>query len=300
MVEPKLPVIIMTAFGTTEKPPLKRPKWAPSITSSNCSKSRKCWRSSNKGWKPAGSCAYSVAMDAVPEIDAKEAIIGRSKQMQEVYKAIGRVSGSDATVLIRANPAPARNAARAIYEHSLRSEKPFLVINCVAIPENLLEANCSATKKAPSPAAHRRVGKIEQANGPVAFLDEIGDFPFPSRPRSCVCSRKSIERLGGRDTIPVDDRRQHHRRHQPQLGKRHRGRPVSRRPLLPPQAGLDPAAAPAGRTRHSPADRRLPAPVFCRFGHGQSRHHPRGISTSGDPSLAGTASANSPTRSRRP
>jgi DNA-binding NtrC family response regulator len=145
----------------------------------------------------------------VPEADAKEAIIGRSKPMQDVYKAIGRVSASDATALIRGESGTGKElVARAIYQHSLRSDKPFLVINCVAIPENLLESELFGYEKgAFTGATHRRIGKIEQANGGTVFLDEIGDMSFGIQAKILrLLQERSIERLGGRETIPVDVR----------------------------------------------------------------------------------------------
>ena len=121
-----------------------------------------------------------VAMDAVPEIDAKEAIIGRSKQMQEVYKAIGRVAGSDVTVLIKGETGTGKElVARAIYQHSPGRDWPFLAMNCAAIPENLLESELFGHEKgAFTGAEQRRVGKFEQANGGTLFLDEVGDMSF--------------------------------------------------------------------------------------------------------------------------
>ena len=129
--------------------------------------------------------------------------------MQDVYKAIGRVSSTDATVLIRGESGTGKElVARAIYQHSLRAAKPFLVINCVAIPENLLESELFGYEKgAFTGASHRRVGKIEQANGGTVFLDEIGDMPFSIQAKILrLLQEKSIERLGGRETIPVDVR----------------------------------------------------------------------------------------------
>jgi len=129
--------------------------------------------------------------------------------MQDVYKAIGRVSPTDATVLIRGESGTGKElAARAVYQHSLRADKPFLVINCVAIPENLLESELFGYEKgAFTGASHRRVGKIEQADGGTVFLDEIGDMPSSIQAKILrLLQEKSIERLGGRDTIPVDVR----------------------------------------------------------------------------------------------
>jgi len=150
-----------------------------------------------------------VAMDVNPENASQEAIIGRSKSMQDVYKAIGRVASSDATVLIRGESGTGKElAARAIYQHSLRAAKPFMVINCVAIPETLLESELFGYEKgAFTGASHRRVGKIEQAHRGTVFLDEIGDMPFSIQAKILrLLQEKSIERLGGRETIPVDVR----------------------------------------------------------------------------------------------
>ena len=150
-----------------------------------------------------------VDMNVAPDSASGEAIIGRSKPMQDVYKAIGRVSPTDATVLIRGESGTGKElVARAIYQHSLRSDKPFLVINCVAIPENLLESELFGYEKgAFTGASHRRVGKIEQANNGTVFLDEIGDMPSSIQAKILrLLQEKNIERLGGKETIPVDVR----------------------------------------------------------------------------------------------
>jgi transcriptional regulator with GAF, ATPase, and Fis domain len=150
-----------------------------------------------------------VELDVTPDKASGEAIIGHSKPMQEMYKAIGRVSQSDATVLIRGESGTGKErVARAIYQHSLRTERPSRVINCVAIPENLLESELFCCEKgAFSGATQSRVGKIEQANGGTVFLDEIGDMPFSIQAKLLrLLQEKSIERLGGRDTIAVDVR----------------------------------------------------------------------------------------------
>jgi DNA-binding NtrC family response regulator len=129
--------------------------------------------------------------------------------MQEVYKAIGRVAPTDATVLIRGESGTGKElVARAIYQHSLRAAKPFLIINCVAIPETLLESELFGYEKgAFTGAVNRRVGKFEQAHGGTVFLDEIGDMPFSIQAKILrLLQERSIERLGGREPIPVDVR----------------------------------------------------------------------------------------------
>ena len=207
-IEPKLPVIIMTAFGTTETAIeatklgafdyILKPFDIPDMLSII-----------RQALEAGRFMRTPVTMNGVPSADAKEAIIGRSKPMQDVYKAIGRVSASDATVLIRGESGTGKElVARAIYQHSLRSGKPFLVINCVAIPENLLESELFGYEKGSfTGATHRRIGKIEQANGGTVFLDEIGDMPFAIQAKILrLLQERSIERLGGRETIPVDVR----------------------------------------------------------------------------------------------
>ena len=207
-IEPKLPVIIMTAYGTTETAIeatkmgafdyLLKPFDIPDMLAVIV-----------QALEASRFMRSPVDMNVTPDQTDREAIIGRSKAMQDIYKAIGRVSSTDATVLIRGDSGTGKElVARAIYQHSLRANKPFLVINCVAIPETLLESELFGYEKgAFTGAAHRRVGKIEQANHGTVFLDEIGDMPFSIQSKILrLLQEKSIERLGGRDTLPVDVR----------------------------------------------------------------------------------------------
>jgi transcriptional regulator with PAS, ATPase and Fis domain len=129
--------------------------------------------------------------------------------MLEVYKAIGRVSSTDATVLIRGESGTGKElASRAIYNHSLRADKPLVVINCVAIPETLLESELFGYEKGSfTGAVHRKVGKVEQAKGGTVFLDEIGDMPLTIQSKLLrLLQENSIERLGGKEPIDVDVR----------------------------------------------------------------------------------------------
>jgi nitrogen regulation protein NR(I) len=205
---PKLPVIIFTAYGTTETAieamkigafdyiykPFNVPEMLKTIAS---------------GIEASRFMATPVDMDPEPSHAQGEAIIGRSAAMLEVYKAIGRVSSTDATVLIRGESGTGKElVARALYQHSKRSTRPFMIINCVAIPENLLESELFGYEKgAFTGAVHRRVGKIEQANHGTVFLDEIGDMPLSIQSKLLrLLQERSIERLGGREVIPVDVR----------------------------------------------------------------------------------------------
>jgi DNA-binding NtrC family response regulator len=136
-------------------------------------------------------------------------MVGRSRGMQAVFKAIGRVAESDLTVLIRGETGTGKElAARAVYSHSTRAAQPFVVVNSAAIPENLLESELFGHEKgAFTDAQTRRFGRFEQANQGTLFLDEIGDMSFSVQQKLLrVLQEKTIERVGGKETISVDVR----------------------------------------------------------------------------------------------
>jgi len=136
-------------------------------------------------------------------------MLGRSRVMREVFKAIGRAAVTDVTVLIRGETGTGKElAARALYSHSNRSDGPFVVVNSAAIPETLLESELFGHEKgAFTNAQSRRIGRFEQAGGGTIFLDEIGDIGSPLQKKLLrVLQEKTIERVGGRETIPVDVR----------------------------------------------------------------------------------------------
>jgi two-component system, NtrC family, response regulator AtoC len=139
----------------------------------------------------------------------EERIVGVSSKMQEIYKMIGQVAPSDVTVLIRGESGTGKELiARAIYHHSLRSNQPFLPVNCAAIPDTLLESELFGHEKgAFTGASARRIGKLEQCQGGTIFLDEIGDMSLSTQAKLLrVLQEKSFERLGGMETIKVDIR----------------------------------------------------------------------------------------------
>jgi nitrogen regulation protein NR(I) len=136
-------------------------------------------------------------------------IIGRSEAMQNVFKIIGQLAGSNATALITGESGTGKElVARAIYHHSKRSGLPFLAINCAAIPENLLESELFGHEKgAFTGATAQRVGKFEQCDGGTIFLDEIGDMALATQAKILrVLQSGSFERVGGNQTIKVDVR----------------------------------------------------------------------------------------------
>ena len=129
--------------------------------------------------------------------------------MQQVFKMIGQVSHSDATVLITGESGTGKElVARAIYHHSLRKDQPFLAINCAAIPENLLESELFGHEKGSfTGAADRRIGKFEQCDGGTIFLDEIGDMPLQTQTKILrVLQNGEFQRVGGNQTLHADVR----------------------------------------------------------------------------------------------
>src|SRR5579885_1011937 len=145
----------------------------------------------------------------VPELEPREQFVGRTPAIQEVCKVIGRVAAQDVNVLITGESGVGKElVARAIYHHSRRSDKPFLAINCAAIPENLLESELFGHEKGAFTGAHaQRLGKFEQCNGGTIFLDEIGDMSPPTQTKILrVLQSGTFERVGGNQPIKVDVR----------------------------------------------------------------------------------------------
>jgi len=136
-------------------------------------------------------------------------IIGKSEAMQSVYKTIGQVATSNATVLITGESGTGKElASRAIFSHSERAKKPFIAVNCAAIPETLLESELFGHERgAFTSATARRIGKFELANEGTLFLDEIGDMSVATQTKILrVLQSGEFERIGGADTVRVDVR----------------------------------------------------------------------------------------------
>jgi nitrogen regulation protein NR(I) len=209
-IDPKSLVIIMTAYGTTETAieamkygafdyilkPFSIPKMKDLIE--KALSLRRLMRE---------EVTYA-AREGTGEGE-RERIIGTSSKMQEIYKLIGQVAPSDVTVLLRGESGTGKElVARAIYQHSLRSDQPFLPVNCAAIPDTLLESELFGHEKgAFTGATSRRIGKLEQCQGGTIFLDEIGDMSLSTQAKLLrVLQERSFERLGGMETIKVDIR----------------------------------------------------------------------------------------------
>jgi two-component system nitrogen regulation response regulator GlnG len=205
----RLPVIMMTAYGTTQTAIeamklgaydyLLKPFDVPRLK-----------QLVSDALQAARAMRQTVACQPLLEAEDYDlGIVGRSASMQQVFKLIGQTAPADATVLITGESGTGKElVARAIYTHSRRAEQPFLAINCAAIPENLLESELFGHEKgAFTGAATQRVGKFEQCHGGTIFLDEIGDMSLPTQTKILrVLQNGAFERIGGNETVRVNVR----------------------------------------------------------------------------------------------
>lgn len=204
--KPKLPIILITAHGTTETA-IEATKWGafdylpkPFDVEELLDLTSKAIESSR---------LMSEPVDMGEPGTAPTAIVGRSRAMQAIYKEIGRIAATPVTVLIRGDTGTGKELiARAIYQHSDRASAPFIAINCAAIPEALLESELFGHERGSFTGADaRRIGRFEQANGGTLFLDEIGDMSTPLQAKLLrVLQEKAIQRVGGKELISVDVR----------------------------------------------------------------------------------------------
>jgi two-component system NtrC family response regulator len=138
-----------------------------------------------------------------------EGMLARSPEMKSVFTMITKVAGSDAPVLVLGESGTGKEmVARAIHNQSPRADKPFVAINCSAIPENLIESELFGHEKGSFTGAdQRRQGIIESADGGTLFLDEIGDLPAPIQVKLLRFLQDSrFQRVGGREELEVDTR----------------------------------------------------------------------------------------------
>src|SRR5262245_55612509 len=205
----RLPVIMMTAYGTTQAAieamklgaydyllkPFDVPKLKQTVF---------------EALKAARAMKQVVSYQPLLESeDYDQGIVGRCEAMQNVFKLIGQLAASDATALITGESGTGKElVARAIYSHSRRSQQPFLAINCAAIPESLLESELFGHEKgAFTGATTQRIGRFEQCNQGTLFLDEIGDMTLATQTKILrVLQSGTFERVGGSQPIRVDVR----------------------------------------------------------------------------------------------
>ena len=206
-IDPKLPVIIMTAYGTTETAieAMQLGAYDYVIKPFDIPEIKGIIEKAVNAGK-----LMRAEVEHVPKEGFKgDRIIGSSPEMQQIYKLVGQIAANDVTVLIRGESGTGKELiARLIYHHSNRKDKSFMIINSAAIPETLLESELFGYEKgAFTDAKERRIGKLEQCTGGTIFLDEIGDMPHSIQTKLLrVLENKSFERLGGNKTLSVDVR----------------------------------------------------------------------------------------------
>jgi len=208
-VDDKLPVILMTAFGTTQTAieAMKRGAFDYILKPFESAELKNLIQ---KALHARMSMHQKVAFTPGESINLeKDLIVGSSKKMQEVYKMIGQVASQDVTILVRGESGTGKElVARAIYHHSVRKDKPFLPVNCAAIPEALLESELFGHEKgAFTGAVAQRIGKFEQCHEGTIFLDEIGDMSSPTQAKLLrILQEKEFQRVGGQETLKVNVR----------------------------------------------------------------------------------------------
>jgi two-component system nitrogen regulation response regulator GlnG len=209
-LDPRLPVIVVTAHGSTETAieAMKRGAFEYLLKPVDLHQLDELVA---RAFELRRMQATPAVFGEQPGADVadNDQIVGRCPAMQEVYKTIGKIAPQDVTVLILGESGTGKElVARALYQHSKRADRPFLAINCAAIPDSLLESELFGHEKGAFTGADRqRVGKFEQAHGGTLFLDEIGDMTPTTQAKVLrVLQDQRFERVGGGDAIRTDVR----------------------------------------------------------------------------------------------
>ena len=208
---PNAMIILMTAYGTTQTTIeamkfgafdyIMKPfdlKQILSLTEAALAASSDLDRAS-QAKKTAGVSAEEI----------EGGIIGSSPAMQTVFKMIGQVAASDVTVMVTGESGTGKELiARAIFQNSLRAQKPYIAVNCAAIPDNLIESELFGHEKgAFTGATTQRIGKFELCDGGTIFLDEIGDMALATQTKILRALQEGeIQRVGSSETVKVDVR----------------------------------------------------------------------------------------------
>ncbi|RBP36644.1 two-component system nitrogen regulation response regulator GlnG [Roseimicrobium gellanilyticum] len=206
---PLRPVILMTAHGNSELAieAIKRGAYDYVLKPFDLEDLLKLVAEAVRASKSAGSESRRSRATATSPKDP--GLLGRSRGMLTVWKDIGRIAPTDTSVLILGETGTGKElVARAICHHSARRAGPFVVVNCGAIPENLLESELFGHVRGAFTGATRdRVGRFEQAKGGTLFLDEIGDLPLPVQVKLLrALQERRIQPLGSNRELPVDVR----------------------------------------------------------------------------------------------
>ncbi len=208
-INPKQMVVLMTAFGTAQTA-IEAMKFGAFDYIMKPFDPQKVLSVAETALKAhADLRAVGEYKPTINSEDYKEGIVGNSPVMQEVFKIIGQVTASDVTVMITGESGTGKElVARSIWKHSHRANKPFIAVNCAAIPDNLIESELFGHEKGSfTGATGQRIGKFELCDGGTIFLDEIGDMALATQTKILrVLQQGEIQRVGGTETIRVDVR----------------------------------------------------------------------------------------------
>src|SRR3989339_1711946 len=211
-ISPKTPVIIITAYGSGDRV-IKAMKYGAYEYIEKPFDIPRLMVVIEEALKNSVSEEESAATEPfkkkLPAIKSEEVLVGESTAIKEVFKLIGRVATSDASILIVGESGTGKElVAKAIHNYSDRAAKQFIAINCAAIPENLLESELFGYEKGAFTGADKqKIGKFEEANGGTLFLDEIGDMSLSLQAKLLrILQEGTLERLGGNKTLKVDAR----------------------------------------------------------------------------------------------
>jgi len=210
----KTPVIVMTAYGTTETAieAMKLGAYDYLLKPFDTEGLKRLADDAlevNRLMKEIVSLPSSVTKILPLPTRGLVRIVGTNRQMQEVFKLIGQVAEKDVTVLITGESGTGKElVARAIYHHSHRSDKPFMAVNCATIPDALFESELFGYERGAFTGAYRSyVGKFERCHAGTLFFDEIGDMSLGTQAKVLrVLQEGEFERLGSTETIKVDVR----------------------------------------------------------------------------------------------
>lgn len=203
--QPRLPVILMTAHSSTQTVIEATKFGAHEYVLKGAETTEELIKAIDKAVQRSRQPVDTEVLDA--EAYVENDIVGCSPAMIKVYQSIGRLAATPVTVLVRGETGTGKElVSRALHQHSGRGE--FIVVNCVAIPETLLESQLFGHEAgAFTGATARQIGKFEEAKGGTIFLDEIGDMSSSTQAKLLrVLEEKTIQRLGGHEDIAVDAR----------------------------------------------------------------------------------------------
>jgi len=204
----RIPVVIMTAYGTMETAIEAVRKGAFDYLGKPVELARARQLLKQMLALSASEDAHSVESEHSPP-STSGTLVGQSAPMQELFKLMGLLTTNDMTALITGESGVGKElVARGIHHHGMNSSEPFVAINCAAIPEHLLESELFGHEKGAYTGAHdRRIGRFESAGKGTLFLDEIGELSFLLQSKLLrVLQERSFERIGGSTLIPLQAR----------------------------------------------------------------------------------------------